>query len=181
MSNNMVYNPPPLPEYISTNYNLNVIVGVPKEEEVKAIHDAIRAVNSVSNFPALYDHKLSTQLAQYLFTVQMGGFDYISERISIQHLSSGHRFGQIGCYDSYHTVNEKGELPWMYCFGDIYARDQFTLSRSIPEKELVAYLNFYNIGTELIEEGTENIKPGKEEDAKKSLAYFLYNLRPLEM
>jgi hypothetical protein len=69
----------------------------------------------------------------------------------------------------------------MYCFGDIYARDQFTLSRSIPEKELVAYLNFYNIGTELIEEGTENIKPGKEEDAKKSLAYFLYNLRPLEM
>ncbi|CCO36787.1 hypothetical protein BN14_10931 [Rhizoctonia solani AG-1 IB] len=71
MSNNMVYNPPPLPEYISRNHNLNVIVGVPKEEEVKAIHDAIRAVN----IPALYDHKLSTQLAQYLFTVQMGGFE----------------------------------------------------------------------------------------------------------
>ncbi|CAE7091089.1 unnamed protein product [Rhizoctonia solani] len=69
--NDMTYSPPPLPEYLSRSHNLGIIVGVPTDEEVKAIHDTIRAVNSVSNFPALYDHKLSTQLAQYLFTVQM--------------------------------------------------------------------------------------------------------------
>ncbi|CUA74786.1 hypothetical protein RSOLAG22IIIB_11477 [Rhizoctonia solani] len=71
VANNMAFSPPPLPEYLSRNLNLEVIVGVPTDEQAKAIHDTIRAVNSVSNVPALYDSKLSTQLAQYLFTIQM--------------------------------------------------------------------------------------------------------------
>ncbi|KAJ1300413.1 hypothetical protein OPQ81_005233 [Rhizoctonia solani] len=68
---NMIYTPPSLPDYLSRSHTLNVIVGVPADDEVKAIHDAIRAVNGMSTVPALYDHKLSTQLAQYLFAVQM--------------------------------------------------------------------------------------------------------------
>ncbi|CAE6450721.1 unnamed protein product, partial [Rhizoctonia solani] len=35
------------------------------------IHDAIRAINTISTVPALHDAKLSAQLAQHLFTVQM--------------------------------------------------------------------------------------------------------------
>ncbi|CAE6456169.1 hypothetical protein ACGC1H_000204 [Rhizoctonia solani] len=76
-SNDMIYNPPPLPDYLSRNHNLNIIAGVPTDEEVKkAIHDVIRAVNSVSTVTALYDHKLSTRLAQHLFTIQMGKLAY---------------------------------------------------------------------------------------------------------
>ncbi|CAE6441380.1 unnamed protein product [Rhizoctonia solani] len=67
----MTYAPPPLPDYLLRNHTLNVIVGVPTDEEVKSIHDVIRAINGMSAVPALYDHKLSTQLAQYLFTIQM--------------------------------------------------------------------------------------------------------------
>ncbi|CAE6427125.1 unnamed protein product [Rhizoctonia solani] len=65
------YTPPSLPEYITRSHTLKAIVGVPTAEEVEAIHDVIRAVNSVSIVPAMYDPKLSTRLSQYLFTVQM--------------------------------------------------------------------------------------------------------------
>ncbi|CAE6523343.1 unnamed protein product [Rhizoctonia solani] len=67
----MTYSPPPLPDYLARNHTLEVITGVPTDEQVRSIHDTIRSVNSVSNVPALYDSQLSTQLAQYLFTVQM--------------------------------------------------------------------------------------------------------------
>ncbi|GAB1524487.1 hypothetical protein RhiTH_007641 [Rhizoctonia solani] len=70
------YTPPPIPEYLSRSHILNTIVGVPTDEEVEAIHNAIRALNIVSAVPTLYDSKLSTQLSQYLFTVQMGKFFY---------------------------------------------------------------------------------------------------------
>ncbi|QRW24015.1 laminin domain protein [Rhizoctonia solani] len=332
------YSPPSLPEYLSRNHALNVIVGVPTDEEVRAIHDTIRAVNSVSNFPALYDHKLSTQLAQHLFTVQMVSFQgriHIHPRSSHYHvyilgtgywgpsdeelesaygvvramenlanspffdpvlgvklsqhlfniqfaryvqdanqgqftqsqiqgrpsppvdevdipavtisnsvshqetlnpthtepesatpslaenathvqprsrpgvesqsndkldklcayqqetnrllssneellrvikltLISGNsntnvRFNRVGSYTSYQTMNEKGEFPWMYHLQSTSGGSSGELYNPVVGKELVAYLKFYNIGTELIEEGTENLKPNKEADAKKAL------------
>ncbi|KAH7335783.1 hypothetical protein B0J17DRAFT_667777 [Rhizoctonia solani] len=86
-THDMTYNPPPLPEYLSRTHDIKIIVGVPTDEEVKAIHDTIRAVNSVANIPALYDHKLSTQLAQYLFTVQMAVYrnEYPSSIFPVEH------------------------------------------------------------------------------------------------
>ncbi|GAB1524488.1 hypothetical protein RhiTH_007642 [Rhizoctonia solani] len=353
------YSPPSLPGYLSRDHALNVIVGIPTDEEVRAIHDTIRAVNSVSNFPALYDHKLSTQLAQHLFTVQMAVYrnEYpssifpgentytpppipshipislepvigapsdeelesaygvvramenlanspffdpvlgvklsqhlfniqfaryvqdtnqgqftqsqtqgrlsppadevdipavtISNSVSHQEtlnqtytepesatpslaenathvqprsrpdvesqsndkldklcayqqetnrllssneellrvikltLISGNsntnvRFNRVGSYTSYQTMNEKGEFPWMYHLQSTSGGSSGELYNPVVGKELVAYLKFYNIGTELIEEGTENLKPNKEADAKKALGYFLYYLRPLE-
>ncbi|CAE6441369.1 unnamed protein product [Rhizoctonia solani] len=63
--------PPPLPEYLTKTYNLKTITGVPTDEDVKKIHDVIRAVNHLSNVPEMYDPKLSTQLARHLFSVQM--------------------------------------------------------------------------------------------------------------
>ncbi|CAE6536036.1 unnamed protein product [Rhizoctonia solani] len=67
----MTYSPPPLPDYLSRSHTLRVIVGVPTEEEIKAIHNTISAVNSVPNVPALDNSKLSTQLGRYLFTIQI--------------------------------------------------------------------------------------------------------------
>ncbi|ELU39647.1 hypothetical protein AG1IA_06328 [Rhizoctonia solani AG-1 IA] len=89
-------------------------------------------------------------------------------------------FGAVGCYSSYRTMNEKGEFPWMYHLRNTSSNSSGELCNPILGKELVAYLKFYNIGTELIEEGTENLKPNKEADAQKALGYFLYYLRPLE-
>ncbi|CAE7128295.1 unnamed protein product [Rhizoctonia solani] len=62
--------PPQLPAYLST-YNLERIVGKPTDDQVKAIHAAIRALNSVAHLPALYDPDLSMQLSQHLFNAQL--------------------------------------------------------------------------------------------------------------
>ncbi|CAE7220238.1 unnamed protein product [Rhizoctonia solani] len=368
---NMTYNPPPLPDYLSRNHSLSVIVGVPTDEQVEAIHDVIRAVNSMSAVPALYDRKLSTKLAQHLFAVQLGKFVYdehfyilnngpavyrneypsnifpventytppsipshipialepivgapsdgdlesahgavrtlenlanspffdsaLSAKLSqhlfnlqfaryIQDSNQGHfnqersnpsaparanedrrsnvatnpstnmadhqasqdtapgepgsgipvtsqvtppnpvqvehtssprpndglsqlytaqqetnrllnaneerlkvigqtlhsihfsanRTGIVGGYRAYYTINDKGELPSMHHLDDVYGNSHCTLNRNITTTELVAYLKFYSIGTELIDEETGTLKPDKEADAKKLLAYFLY-------
>ncbi|CAE6431817.1 unnamed protein product [Rhizoctonia solani] len=68
---NMTCTPPPLPNHLARIHTLEVFIGVPTDGQVKAIHDTIRAVNSVSNVPTLYDSELPNQLAQYLFTIQM--------------------------------------------------------------------------------------------------------------
>ncbi|CAE6434143.1 unnamed protein product [Rhizoctonia solani] len=343
----MTYSPPLLPDYLSKTHDLRVIVGVPTDDEVKAIHDTIRAVSSVSNFPALYDHKLSTQLAQYLFAVQMAVyrndyptslfpventytppsvpshipitlepvvgapsdeelesahrvaralenlanspfFDstlsvklsqhlfniqfarYIQESnqghftrthknplpqkhennppINVSHLSpdtmgqqeprdekptepgsnrpiasqvalvgdmgpeptstrlsektnnlcvahAGPQLEEIheqlkvigrtllgtysvvhrwnGCGDSYRTMNGKGELPWMQHLPYIYSSSSSSLSSPITDKDLVDYLKFYGVGTNLIEEGASTLKPDKKEDAQRLLASYL--------
>ncbi|CAE6358295.1 unnamed protein product [Rhizoctonia solani] len=71
-TNCFTYVPPLLPDYLPKAYTLKTIIGVPKDEEVKGIHDVIRALDGLSTtVPTLYDAKLSTQLAQHLFAVQM--------------------------------------------------------------------------------------------------------------
>ncbi|KAG8748815.1 hypothetical protein FRC11_011857 [Ceratobasidium sp. 423] len=57
-----------------------------------------------------------------------------------------------------------------------YNRDK--LSGSVLAWVLVGYLKFYGIGAELIEEGTGNLKPDKEEAAQKVLAHYLYYCCP---
>ncbi|CAE6449359.1 hypothetical protein ACGC1H_000198 [Rhizoctonia solani] len=343
----MTYNPPLLPDFLSRIHNLRAIVGVPTLEEVQAIHDTIRAVNSVSSFPGLYDHTLYTQLAQYLFTVQMAVYrsEYpssitpmkntytppafpshipislkqvvgapsdeelesvhsavramenmanspffdagMSARLS-QHLfniqfacyiqdsdqgsftrmqgspptqhhtnetsigatklpldmadpkppqytgpidsssigpiaSQGsppgnpaseparilqpnevcathtgpqckeiheqlkvisrimlvtcnftHRWDGSGNAKSYRMINDKGELPWMRHLPAISTSNGASLSPFVTEQCLVDYLGFYDVGKELIGAGTGNLKPGKEGDARKLLAHYLY-------
>ncbi|CAE6463511.1 unnamed protein product [Rhizoctonia solani] len=76
--------PPQLPAYLST-FDLKPIVGKPTDEEVKAVHAAIRALNGVAHIPVLYDPNLSMQLSQHLFNVQLAVY---REEYSIKLLPS---------------------------------------------------------------------------------------------
>ncbi|CUA73067.1 hypothetical protein RSOLAG22IIIB_10512 [Rhizoctonia solani] len=67
----MAFNPPQLPAYLSDTCTLDQIIGTPKNEEMKAIHAAIRGLNSVAHLPSLYNADLSMQLSQHLFDAQM--------------------------------------------------------------------------------------------------------------
>ncbi|KAB5590479.1 hypothetical protein CTheo_6061 [Ceratobasidium theobromae] len=69
--NGFVYNPPVLPPYLAATHELKSITGVPTDEQVKAIHAVIRAVNVMSHIPALHDPDVSMKLGQHLFEVQM--------------------------------------------------------------------------------------------------------------
>ena len=44
----MLYTPPELPAYLSNGFDLNSVVGVPTDDEVKKIHVVIRAVETAS-------------------------------------------------------------------------------------------------------------------------------------
>lgn len=52
------YEPPKLPEYLKTVYDLKPIVGVPSDEEVKGIHTVIRAAYNASNGKAESRHNM---------------------------------------------------------------------------------------------------------------------------
>ncbi|CAE6461184.1 unnamed protein product [Rhizoctonia solani] len=69
--NEYVYTPPALPAHLSSVYGLKPIVGQPTDEQVKAIHAVIGAVDAGSRVPNLYGPDLSLQLSQHLFSVQM--------------------------------------------------------------------------------------------------------------
>ncbi|CAE6441340.1 unnamed protein product [Rhizoctonia solani] len=66
-----VYNPPSLPAYLASTHHLKAISGVPSDEDIKAIHAVIKAVNGISHIPGMHDPDLSIQLAKHLFDVQM--------------------------------------------------------------------------------------------------------------
>ncbi|CAE6457557.1 unnamed protein product [Rhizoctonia solani] len=66
-----VYNPPSLPAYLACTHHLKAISGVPSDEDIKAIHAVIKAVNGISHIPGMHDPDLSIQLAKHLFDVQM--------------------------------------------------------------------------------------------------------------
>ncbi|KAJ1300483.1 hypothetical protein OPQ81_005297 [Rhizoctonia solani] len=83
--------PPQLPSILANVFKLRPIVGSPSPEEVKLVHEGLRALNNLShskcaplfvNFtesltyrypsaPELRDTSLSTELSQYLFDIQM--------------------------------------------------------------------------------------------------------------
>ncbi|CAE7128254.1 unnamed protein product [Rhizoctonia solani] len=65
-----ILTPPRLPSYLEI-YNLQPIVGKPTDQEVKSIHDAIRALNGIIHLYTVYDPNLAMQLSQHLFGAQM--------------------------------------------------------------------------------------------------------------
>ncbi|KEP51816.1 hypothetical protein V565_055280 [Rhizoctonia solani 123E] len=71
LPNQTVLTPPDLPSYLRTLHELQPIVGKPTDEEVKAIHAVIRALNSIVHLYTVYDPNLSVQLSQHLFGAQM--------------------------------------------------------------------------------------------------------------
>ncbi|CAE6536454.1 unnamed protein product [Rhizoctonia solani] len=70
-ANECIYTPPILPDHLASTYDLKPIVGQPKDEEIKMIHAAMRAVNTEAQVPHLCNPDLSLQLSQHLFSVQL--------------------------------------------------------------------------------------------------------------
>ncbi|CAE6527610.1 unnamed protein product [Rhizoctonia solani] len=63
--------PPQLPSFLANVFNLKPIVGNPSSEEVKLVHEAVRALNNFLHMPELRDTDLPTELSQHLFDIQM--------------------------------------------------------------------------------------------------------------
>ncbi|CAE6416082.1 unnamed protein product [Rhizoctonia solani] len=63
--------PPQLPPFLSSIFNLKPILGHPNREEIKLVHEAVRALNNFMHTPELRDTDLSTELSQHLFDIQM--------------------------------------------------------------------------------------------------------------
>ncbi|KAG8731495.1 hypothetical protein FRC11_003985 [Ceratobasidium sp. 423] len=79
-------------------------------------------------------------------------------------------------HSSYRTLNEKGELAWMHKLPYVSASwngVKPSLDETISEQNLAAYLRFYNIAADLVEDETWNLKPDKKDDARDRLADYL--------
>ncbi|KDN38371.1 hypothetical protein RSAG8_09575, partial [Rhizoctonia solani AG-8 WAC10335] len=64
--------PPQLPPFLANVFNLKPILGNPNREEVKLVHEAVRALNNFLHTPELRDTDLPIELSQHLFDIQMG-------------------------------------------------------------------------------------------------------------
>ncbi|CAE6469452.1 unnamed protein product [Rhizoctonia solani] len=62
---------PILPPFLANVFNLKPILGNPSPDEVKVVHEAVRALNNFLHAPELRDTDLSIELSQHLFDVQM--------------------------------------------------------------------------------------------------------------
>ncbi|KAH7335833.1 hypothetical protein B0J17DRAFT_667992 [Rhizoctonia solani] len=63
--------PPQLPPFLASVFDLKPIVGDPTREQVKLVHEAVRALNNFLHTPELRDTDLSIELSQHLFDIQM--------------------------------------------------------------------------------------------------------------
>ncbi|CUA67634.1 hypothetical protein RSOLAG22IIIB_07492 [Rhizoctonia solani] len=63
--------PPKLPPYLKSVYDLKPLVGIPKDDEVIAIHAVIRMAQKAIDIPGTGDPKLLAQLHEHLFDAQI--------------------------------------------------------------------------------------------------------------
>ncbi|CEL58667.1 hypothetical protein RSOLAG1IB_08731 [Rhizoctonia solani AG-1 IB] len=63
--------PPQLPPFLASVFKLKPILGHPSREEVKLVHEAIRALNNFMHMPDPRDTDLPAELSQYLFDIQI--------------------------------------------------------------------------------------------------------------
>ncbi|CAE6473235.1 unnamed protein product [Rhizoctonia solani] len=69
---NSTYTPPTLPWHITST--LKQVVGAPSNEDVKAVHNALRSVESLASHPQLFDEDLSMTLSQHMFNLQFARY-----------------------------------------------------------------------------------------------------------
>ncbi|KAG8730273.1 hypothetical protein FRC11_007122, partial [Ceratobasidium sp. 423] len=55
---------------------LEPVVGIPSEDEIIKVQDAIRSYDRVVSIPSMFDPRVSMELSQHLFDIQMGEFIY---------------------------------------------------------------------------------------------------------
>ncbi|KAG8689287.1 hypothetical protein FRC11_003377, partial [Ceratobasidium sp. 423] len=66
------YTPPTLPAHVVVQ--LEPINGVPSEEHIIRVQDAIRLYQQFSNVPSIYDPRVNMELSQHLFDLQMAKY-----------------------------------------------------------------------------------------------------------
>ncbi|CUA67627.1 hypothetical protein RSOLAG22IIIB_07484 [Rhizoctonia solani] len=69
---NTTYTPPILPVHVSVN--LEPVTGVPPDEAVIKVQDAIRGYQQFSNVPSMFDPRINMNLSQHLFDLQMARY-----------------------------------------------------------------------------------------------------------
>lgn len=98
-------------------------------------------------------------------------------------VNSGYRYNTDCPYapGAHSLINDKGEepethnLPTLQGFHAFNTNNGTQRPSQLDKKVLARYLQFYGIGSEMIEEGEDlNIKPGMEEDAWKLLDQRVY-------
>ncbi|CAE6455664.1 unnamed protein product [Rhizoctonia solani] len=63
--------PPQIPYFLANVINLKPIIGIPGREEIKLVHEAVRALNNFPHTSEMRNSDLSIELAQHLFDIQM--------------------------------------------------------------------------------------------------------------
>ncbi|CAE6541868.1 unnamed protein product [Rhizoctonia solani] len=69
LPNDVIYDPPTLPSYISVE--LKSVTGPPSNKEIASVHSALRISESFANVPSIFDPDLHVQLSQHLFDIQL--------------------------------------------------------------------------------------------------------------
>ncbi|CAE6483215.1 unnamed protein product [Rhizoctonia solani] len=64
------YTPPALPTH--TSVKLESVSGAPTDEEMLKVQDAVRAYQHFEHVPSMFDQRVSMELSQHLFDLQMG-------------------------------------------------------------------------------------------------------------
>ncbi|EUC58608.1 laminin domain protein, putative, partial [Rhizoctonia solani AG-3 Rhs1AP] len=76
------YTPPTLPAHVSVN--LVPISGAPSDEQVTQVQEAIRSYQKYSEIPSMFETRVSAELSQHLFDIQMARYmSRVAQRQSI--------------------------------------------------------------------------------------------------
>ncbi|CUA67633.1 hypothetical protein RSOLAG22IIIB_07491 [Rhizoctonia solani] len=68
----VTYTPPTLPAHVLVN--LELISGAPSDEQVTKVQEAIRSYQKYSEIPSMFEPRVSAELSQHLFDIQMARY-----------------------------------------------------------------------------------------------------------
>ncbi|CAE6458889.1 unnamed protein product [Rhizoctonia solani] len=68
----IVFTPPVLPEHVPIK--LESVTESPSDEELTKVHSALRAYEQFSNVPSIFDPRVSMELSQHMFELQMARY-----------------------------------------------------------------------------------------------------------
>ncbi|CAE6462294.1 unnamed protein product [Rhizoctonia solani] len=66
------YTPPTLPVHVTVQ--LEPVTGVPSEQEIIKVQNAIRSYHQFANAPSIFDPRIDMELSQHLFDIQMAKY-----------------------------------------------------------------------------------------------------------
>ncbi|CAE6527573.1 unnamed protein product [Rhizoctonia solani] len=73
---NATYTPPSLPAHISVT--LGTVSGVPTNEEMIKVQEAVRSYQQFSHVPSMFDAQVNMELTQHLFDLQMARYTQLA-------------------------------------------------------------------------------------------------------